>query len=122
MDWKQQQKLSTIIGQAAMEVGITALKPEQEQAILAFVNGTDVFGCLSTGYRKSLCYGLLPKVYDALRGVVKKSVVIVVCPLISLMKDQVTRFEAKGVTAMSLSDKESLDCTSIEKVTTSCCS
>ena len=32
------------------------------------------------------------------------------------MKDQVTTFEAKGVTAMSLSDKESLDSTSFEKV------
>ena len=74
MDFKQQQKLSTIIGQAAMEVGITALKPEQEQDNLAFVNGTDVF-----------VYGLLPKVYDALRGVVKKSIVMVVSPLISLI-------------------------------------
>ena len=85
-----------------MEVGITALKPEQEQAILAFVNGTDVFVCLPSGYWKSLCYGLLPKVYDALRGVVKKSVVMVVSTLISLMKDHVTSFEAKGTTAMSL--------------------
>ena len=61
-----------IVGRAASSLGYSKLKPEQEQAILAFVSGKDVFVALPTGYGKSLCFGLLP-----LRGVEKQSVVIV---------------------------------------------
>ena len=67
-----------IVGRAASSLGYSKLKPEQEQAILAFVSGKDVFVALPTGYGKSLCFGLLPRVFDLLRGVEKQSVVIVV--------------------------------------------
>ena len=61
---------------------------------------------LLTGYGKSLCYAVLPKVFDLLRGVANKSIVIVVSPLIALMKDQVATFSAKGIRAAYVSDKE----------------
>ena len=49
---------------------------------------------------------MLPKVFDLLRGVTNKSIVIVVSPLIALMKDQVATFSARGIRAVYASDKE----------------
>ena len=49
-------------------VGIEALKPLQREAIRTFALGRDVFVCLPTGFGKSLCYALLPLVFDRLRG------------------------------------------------------
>ena len=62
------------------------LKEEQESALKTFVSGRDVFVSLPTGAGKSLCYGLLPSIFDTLRNVQKASIAIVVSPLISLMK------------------------------------
>ena len=47
-------------------VGIKALKPLQRDAIQTFVGGRDVFVSLPIGFGKSLCYGLLPLVFDRL--------------------------------------------------------
>ena len=66
------------------------LKPEQRTSIFQFASGSDVFVSLPTGYGKSLCYTLLPPVFDLLRGVKEKSIVLVVSPLLALMKDQET--------------------------------
>ena len=68
------QELSTV-RRAAASLGYPQLKEEQELAILSFVGGNDVFISLLTGYRKSLCYAVLPKVFDLLRGVANKSIV-----------------------------------------------
>ena len=57
------------------------LKEEQKSAILQFMRG-DLQGVLPTGFGKSLIFQLL--------AVAKKgSIVVVLCPLISIMKDQV---------------------------------
>ena len=66
-----------IVVRAASSFGYS-LKPEQEQAILAFVSGNDVFIALSTGYGKSLCFGVLPWAFDLKRGVQSQSLVTVV--------------------------------------------
>ena len=100
-----------IVGRAATSLGYSELKPEQEQAILAFVSGKDVFVALPTGYGKSLCYGLLPHVFDLLRGLEKQSVVIVVSPLVALMKEQAVSFSSKGISAACISDKDDRDST-----------
>ena len=43
------------------------LKDEQVKALCTFVEGRDVFVSLPTGFGKSLCYVLLPLVFDCLR-------------------------------------------------------
>lgn len=95
-----------LVNAAARSVGYAELKEEQERAILSFLNGKDVFVSLPTGYGKSLCYGLLPKVFDMLRETPGASIAMVVSPLIALMKDQVDSFTAKGIKAGYVSDKE----------------
>ncbi len=68
------------IVKAAESLGYN-LKPDQMRTLQKFVGGRDVFVSLPTGYGKSLCYILLPRIFDLLRGVEDKSVVIVVSPL-----------------------------------------
>ena len=102
--------LRTIIDEAAASLGYTSLKEEQKKALFSFVTGRDVFVSLPTGYGKSLCYALLPFIFDVKRGLVeKKSVVMVVSPLIALMKDQSSSFTRRGITAGYVSDKETTD-------------
>lgn len=73
---------------AAADLGYTALKPYQKLVVKHFVRGSDVFVSMPTGSGKSLCYCLLPRVFNILRK--KPSIVVVVSPLIALMKDQVS--------------------------------
>ena len=82
---------------AAANLGYSSLKPEQELAILSFMEGNDVFVSLPTGFGKSLCYSALPYAFDQLRATARQSIVIVVSPLIALMKDQVAIYSAKGL-------------------------
>ena len=66
------------------------------------MRGRDVFVSLPTGYGKSLCYMLLPMMFDSSRAMTEehhKSVVLVVSPLISLMEDQVASYSAEGIKA-----------------------
>ena len=44
------------------------LKEKQEEAILSFIQGHDTFVSLPTGYGKSLIYGILPTIFDKLKG------------------------------------------------------
>ena len=90
--------LDGIIVKAAGSLGYT-LKPEQKQALLKFVGGQDVFVSLPTVFGKSLCYILLPRIFDLLRGVENKCIVIVVSPLIALMKNQVASITKTGLSA-----------------------
>ena len=52
--------LRTVIGDVARGHGYERLKEEQLSAIEKFVSGQDVFVSLSTGFGKSLIYGLPP--------------------------------------------------------------
>ena len=72
------------------------------EVIKALYDGEDVFLWLPTGYGKSICYQVLPFLFDyKLKRTSlpphKRSVCIVVSPLISLMVDQVTSLRAIGV-------------------------
>lgn len=103
-------ELDVLIEKAAASIGYQSLKEEQKRAVKAFVEGKDVFVSLPTGYGKSLCYALLPLVFDKRRETVeKRSIVMVVSPLIALMKDQSAKFTERGVTAVRISDLESMD-------------
>lgn len=92
---------------AAISVSLKALdfrtlRHGQEKAVREFVRGNDVFVSLPTGSGKSLCYWILPLIYNYLR---KKadSMVIVVSPLVALMQDQTSILEKKGIKAVLVS-------------------
>ena len=81
------------------------LRCKEDDSILAFTGGMDVFVSLPTGYGKSLCYSLLPLIYDKIRKVDRMSIVLVVSPLVALMQDQVGRITSKGISATYLADE-----------------
>ena len=60
--------LNEALSVAAAKLGYEGLRAEQKSVIEAFVGGHDVFAALPTGYEKSLCFAILPVLYDILRG------------------------------------------------------
>ena len=79
--------VSEIIRAAASSLGYAEIRLLQETAVRAFVTGSDVFLSISTGGGKLLCYAVLPRVFNMLRGNgTPQSLVIFVSP--ALMKDQ----------------------------------
>ena len=86
---------------ATATLGVAELRDKQREAIESFVSGKDVFVALPTGYGKSLCYQILPVLFDALRGhSTQTSIIVVVTPLTSIMKDQVSSLEDKQLSAV----------------------
>ena len=58
------------VDESLRELGYQQLKPKQFEAIQAFVAyKKDVFVALPTGYGKSVIYGILPILYNKLRGI-----------------------------------------------------
>lgn len=70
-------------------------------ALSVTVARTFVFPSDAPGSGKSLCYSILPLVFDKLspRTSPQQSIVVVISPLVSLMKDQVSALRAKGIKA-----------------------
>ncbi len=91
-----------------------ALKPEQRECIEHIYVGKDVFVWLPTGFGKSLCYEVLPFVFDYKLGR-QDSLVIVVSPLISLMADQVMGLRRRSVDAAIMSSSGNKDLMAIEE-------
>ena len=85
------------------------LKPEQKASVRHVYEGKDVFVWLPTGFRKRICYEVLPFVYDFKAttanadGRQHSSLVIVISPLISLMVDQVVNLRRRGVNSVIIS-------------------
>src|SRR5690349_4498602 len=79
--------------------GFSALRPLQEQAMSAVLEGRDSLVVMPTGGGKSLCY----QAPAVLRG----GTTVVVSPLIALMKDQVDGLRACGVPAVQLDSSQS---------------
>ena len=102
-----QSELSTVIASAAASLRYSKLKPKQYKTVKEFMSGKDVFECLPTGSGKSLCYAVLPTVFNHLRQKTSPtSLVIVVSPLITLIKDQVETFMRKGLKPVYVSSDE----------------
>ena len=94
-----------LIIEVAKSHGYERLKEEQLSAIDKFVIGSDVFVSLPTGFGKSLIYGLLPSIFDCLKGYTEPtSVALIVSPLASLMIDQKARFLPRGISAEFLGE------------------
>ena len=103
--------------EAAESIGITRLKDEQKDAILAFASGRDVFVSLPTGYGKSICYSCLPGLFSRLRTTKVSCansseslhIVVVVSPLVSIMKDQTRDFNRRGLPSTYITSAISLE-------------
>ena len=76
------------------------LRPEQKEAISSLVHGSDLLAVLPTGFGKSLIFQLFIRVTKILSS--KAACVIVVCPLKSIVQDQLTEASSMGLTVTSL--------------------
>jgi len=63
--------MEDLINDFARSLGVFPLKPKQSKAMLAFLEGNNVFVSFPTCYGKSIIYTMLPAVFDKLKGNVK---------------------------------------------------
>ena len=99
--------LTATLQAAARWMGYSTLRQHQIEAVSLFMSGRDVFVSLPTGSGKSLCYCILPGMFDAIQQWCSSSIVIVVSPLIALMKDQVRAMVERNVSAVYIGDGRS---------------
>jgi len=94
--------------------GINELKPEQILVIENIVRGKDVFAALPTGFGKSITFQILPSVKKYLDSSLVSPLVIVVCPLNSIIKDQVKYLRSLGLKAVFVGENAETDQSIIE--------
>lgn len=85
--------------------GFDKFRPLQEEIVLSVISGRDTLALLPTGGGKSLCFQL--------PALVLPGTTLVISPLISLMSDQVSNLQKKGVCAYALTSQ----CTKVERQT-----
>jgi ATP-dependent DNA helicase RecQ len=104
-----ENSVSKAIEKAQQFSGYLELKKYQRQTIDDFVfdaylSGRDVFVSAQTGYGKlSLTFELAPHAFEYLSEN-NKSLVLVVVPLVSLMKDQVNNLVSRGIPSSYIGD------------------
>ena len=86
---RSREEILTAALQSAQALGYNQLKEKQVEVVEKFLSGHDIFGVLPTGYGKSLCYACLPGAFDRLSRMSEPSIVIIITPLVSIMKDKV---------------------------------
>lgn len=83
---------------------------EQEEAIKMFFENKNVFVNLPTGFGKSLIYQCLPMIADVLyKRPQVTSVIVVISPLRSLMKDQVEYLQNLGLPAIAITEDKDFE-------------
>ncbi len=87
------------------------LKNEQKQAVNSLLSGRDVLAILPTGFGKSLIFQLfaMAKSIEAKRDGTRPGTILVICPLDSIVKDQLTEAESYGLKAVSLTSSDMLE-------------
>ena len=85
--------IAKAITEASKATGYLILRDYQKKTLEAYLSGRDVFVSAPTGAGKSLTFELAPYAFDCLNGdqANSYSIVLVVVPLISLMRDQVSK-------------------------------
>ena len=94
-----EEKVNKVLGKLQLNLNV---KPKQLLCLEKLLNREDVFVVFPTGYGKSLIYQLLPYLMfdeNETESVNERtcrdfSIVIVVSPLVSLMKDQVAHMSS----------------------------
>ena len=97
-------KVFKALGEALSQVSIgnnICFKPKQIQCFELLMKGHGVVSILPTGYGKSLIFQLLPWVLPQ-KTIGKANIVIVVCPLTSIIADQITVLKKCGIKAVTL--------------------
>jgi len=74
--------------------GYQTFRPGQKTIIESVLQGKDVLGVMPTGSGKSICYQI--------PAMILPGITLVISPLISLMKDQVTALRNRGISAACL--------------------
>ena len=81
------------------------LKVEQREALNSLLDGSDVLAVLPTGYGKSLIFQLLVLVGKEERR--RPAAVLVICPLKSIIDNQIGEAEGLGIRAVAINDVSS---------------
>jgi len=87
MNTKAQELLTKVYGHHSF-------RPGQQELVEGLLNSRDVLGVMPTGSGKSLCYQIPAMLFPG--------TTLVISPLISLMKDQVTALKLRGIAAAFL--------------------
>ena len=89
---------------------IQALSKHQQSALWNFITGQDVFAILPTGSGKSLIFQMAPALIEQLNkkgyAVQSKPVIMIVCPLNSLIDSHIRELSKRGFKATVLTKKE----------------
>ncbi|PJE78234.1 ATP-dependent DNA helicase RecQ [invertebrate metagenome] len=83
------------------------LKEKQLDTLRHLYEGRDVVSVLPTGYGKSVIFQLLPWLFQRKHNSRTPYIVLVICPLNSIMEDQVIGLRGKGIAACYLSGSTS---------------
>ena len=82
------------------------LKDEQRKAVKQLYGKKDLVAVLPTGFGKSLIFQLLVLLENRNRnGQSQTASVLVICPLTSIINDQIMEVESMGLSACNLSEK-----------------
>ncbi|KAL3678762.1 hypothetical protein R1sor_021718 [Riccia sorocarpa] len=87
-----------LLGLLQRYFGHSSFRGRQLEAIEAVLSGQDCFCLMPTGGGKSMCY--------TIPALVRPGIVLVVCPLIALMENQVSALKAQKIAAEHLSSTQ----------------
>ncbi|KAL2327287.1 hypothetical protein Fmac_020714 [Flemingia macrophylla] len=91
----------TLVKLLRWHFGYPDFRGMQLDAIQAVLSGKDCFCLMPTGGGKSMCFQI--------PALAKSGIVLVVCPLIALMENQVMALKEKGIAAEFLSSTKTMD-------------
>ena len=108
------QHLRTCVDSLLPLFKITSLKKNQFEALYWFVSGREVYVSLPTGSGKSVIFHLIPLVHTWMfhnnpnsTRFKKDAVIVIICPLLTLMQDQVNILTDCGLKAVYIGGDQS---------------